>query len=1548
MPRRSADPKAELIAKAAARASGKKGTGAPPKESAEQFLKQYYRHVAFEDLSERSETDLWGAAVSHYRLAASRLPGVASVRVFTPTVAEHGWSAAGHTVVEVVTDDMPFLVDSVTMELHAENRGVHLVVHPQLLVRRTMTGELTEVIDDESYVVGGEHDVRRESWMHVEVDRDNDHAQIETTVERLRGVLSDVRESVEDWDKMRQQVLDVVSKLEQSPPPSIPEQEVAQGVDLLSWLADDHFTFLGYREYRLGEVDGEDVLRAVPGTGLGILRADQPAGDHGKMPALVRERAREKTLLLLTKANSTSTVHRPVHLDYIGVKTFDESGEVVGERRFLGLYSSAAYTESLTRIPLLREKAYGVLEAAGVERESHTGKALMDVLENYPRDELFQTPAEELQRIAMEVLQTRERRRVRLFVRLDPYHRFLSCLVYLPRDRYNTSVRERISEILLAELGGTSIEYTARVSESMLARVHFVVRPDKGETIDSDVDLADVEKKLAEAARSWTDDFVAAVREEYGESKGPALVRRYSDAWPEAYKEDYSPKTGAADIGELESIEGEEGIGLSFYRPTDCGEREARLKIYRIGGPLSLSNVLPILASMGVEVVDEWPYTLEGLDRETHIYDFGLRHTRPVPWEARQLVQDALAAVWDARNEADGFNALVIDAGLDWRQVTVLRAYAKYMRQGRTPFAQDYIESALLQNAEITRHLLDLFESRFDPDFAGDREQAAQQVEEQLGKALDAVVSLDQDRILRSYLTAIKATLRTNFYQGDEEGRPKPYLSIKLDPSAIPDLPEPRPKYEIFVYSPRVEGVHLRFGDVARGGLRWSDRRDDFRTEVLGLVKAQMVKNTVIVPVGAKGGFFPKQLPDPSEDREAWMEEGKACYRTFISGLLDITDNLVDGEARPPERVVRHDGDDTYLVVAADKGTATFSDIANGIAKDYGFWLGDAFASGGSVGYDHKAMGITARGAWESVKRHFREMGVDCQSEDFTCVGVGDMSGDVFGNGMLLSRHTRLVAAFDHRDIFVDPDPDPEASYEERRRLFEQPRSSWQDYDESTISAGGGVWPRTSKKIPVSDEMRSALSIEGDQQSMTPQELIRAILLSDVDLLWNGGIGTYVKAGSETHADAGDKANDGIRVDGAQLRVRVVGEGGNLGLTQLGRIEYAREGCGGSGGQDQHRLHRQLGRGGHLRPRGQHQDPAGPGGPRRRPHREAAQQAAAGDDRRRHRAGAHRQLRAERRAVDGHDAGRRAGPRARGLDAAPGARWLPRPGAGVPARQRGDGRAHRRRRGPVGAGAGGAAGLHQDRDRRRAARHRPAGRPLPEQRPEGVLPRGDARALRRAGRGPPAASRDRGDQRGQRADQRRGDHLLPPALQRGRRDGGRAGDGQLRCPRHLRVASLRRHRLRLRQPDRRRHPAHHAAADAHAGRAGHALVAAQPSRADRRGRHGEALPRHGDRPDGAAARSGVRAAARAVRAAARRDAGRRRAAGAGRAGRDPAAEHPAAGAGRHRTARRLRPATGAADPPAAGGAAAPGLAQRADPRPAAAGPLADHGPRRAA
>ncbi len=1101
------------------------------------------------------------AVVSHYQLAVQRHQGTANVRVTTPIEEQDGWTASRHTVVEIVTDDMPFLVDSVLMVMNEQGVGTHLVVHPQLLVRRDLNGTLLEFLDEVAH--DGAHDVFRESWMHVEVDRETDPEDLAAIEDALRNVLVDVRESVEDWEKMHAQALEIIGELAHNPPPLDP-LEVQEGRALLEWLAQDHYTFLGYREYRLDEIDGEDVLRAVPGTGLGILRSDQDMSESfGKLPPLVRANARRKFLLNLAKANSRSTVHRAAYLDYVGVKTFDENGEVTGERRFLGLFASTAYTESLIRIPVLRRKARQVIDASGFDSRSHTGKALMDVLENYPRDELFQMSAEELLPIALAVLQTRDRRQLKLFVRHDQYARFLSCLVFLPRDRYNTRVRERMSAILTEGLGGESVEYTVRITESHLARLHFVVRPPKGQLVPEDIDVAGLELRLIEAARSWRDEFVKAIIDAFGEEEGVRLFRQYADAFPEAYKEDYDPQTGAEDLARFEAIEGEEGVSLSYYHEPGADPFDARLKIFRVGEVLSLSRVLPVLSTMGVEVIDERPYDVEGLPRTSHLYDFGLRHTRALPEGGRELFQDAVAAVWEGRNEPDGFNGLVLAVGLTWREATLLRAYAKYMRQGGTPFAHDYIEDALKSNIDITRMLVTLFETRFDPalfvdDLEG-RAAAVDQIEAKLLATLDEVVSLDHDRILRSYLTHIKATLRTNYYQPAEDGLPKAYISFKLEPRAIPDLPEPRPLYEIFVYSPRVEGVHLRFGPVARGGLRWSDRRDDFRTEVLGLVKAQMVKNAVIVPVGSKGGFFCKQLPDPSM-RDAWLAEGVDCYKMFVSGMLDVTDNLINGEVVHPGSVVCHDGDDSYLVVAADKGTATFSDIANGIAKEYGYWLGDAFASGGSVGYDHKVMGITARGAWESVQRHFREMDIDCQTQDFTCVGIGDMSGDVFGNGMLLSEHIKLVAAFDHRDIFLDPDPDPATSFAERRRMFDLPRSSWQDYDKSLISEGGGVYSRKAKSIPIDDRVREVLGIAAEVTRMSPQELMKAILLAPVDLLWNGGIGTYVKAETESHADVGDKANDGIRVNGNELRVRSVGEGGNLGLTQRGRIEFAMAG----------------------------------------------------------------------------------------------------------------------------------------------------------------------------------------------------------------------------------------------------------------------------------------------------------------------------------------------------------------------------------------------------
>ncbi|NKI39686.1 NAD-glutamate dehydrogenase [Streptomyces physcomitrii] len=1139
------------------------------------FLQRYYLHTAAEDFVGRDPDDVFGAAFSHLRLAENRPQGTANVRVHTPTVEENGWTCS-HSVVEVVTDDMPFLVDSVTNELTRQHRGIHVVIHPQVVVRRDVTGRLLEVLTSATAGDRGTlpHDALIESWIHVETDRETDRSDLKQITADLLRVLSDAREAVEDWEKMREAALRIAEDLPGEPTADdLPAQEVEEARELLRWLAADHFTFLGYREY---ELRGDDSLAAVPGTGLGILRADphHSGEEHpvspsfSRLPADARAKAREHKLLVLTKANSRSTVHRPSYLDYVGVKKFDAEGNVVGERRFLGLFSSAAYTESVRRVPVIRRKVEEVLRGAGFSPNSHDGRDLLQILETYPRDELFQTPPDELRAIVTSVLYLQERRRLRLYLRKDEYGRYYSALVYLPRDRYTTGVRLRIIDILKEELGGTSVDFTAWNTESVLSRLHFVIRVPTGTELPqlSDADKDRIEARLVEAARSWQDAFTEALYAELGEERGAELARRYASAFPEGYKADHSPRSGVADLVHLEAIQsGAKDFALSLYEPVGAQPGERRFKIYRAGGQVSLSAVLPVLQRLGVEVTDERPYELRCADRpNAWIYDFGLRMPKaPGPGgdylgdDGRDRFQEAFEATWKGHAENDGFNSLVLRAGLSWRQAVVLRAYAKYLRQAGSTFSQDYMEDTLQNNVHTTRLLVSLFEARMSPDHQRAGTELTDGLLEELDGALDQVASLDEDRILRSFLTVIKATLRTNFFQETEGGSPHDYVSMKFDPQAIPDLPAPRPAYEIWVYSPRVEGVHLRFGKVARGGLRWSDRREDFRTEILGLVKAQMVKNTVIVPVGAKGGFVAKQLPDPSEDRDAWLAEGIACYRTFISALLDITDNLVAGEVVPPADVVRHDEDDTYLVVAADKGTATFSDIANEVAESYDFWLGDAFASGGSAGYDHKGMGITARGAWESVKRHFRELGHDSQTEDFTAVGVGDMSGDVFGNGMLLSEHIRLVAAFDHRHIFIDPKPDAAVSYAERRRLFELPRSSWADYNTELLSAGGGIFPRSAKAIQLNSHVREALGIEKGVAKMTPADLMRAILQAPVDLLWNGGIGTYVKSSQESNADVGDKANDAIRVDGADLRAKVVGEGGNLGLTQLGRIEFA-------------------------------------------------------------------------------------------------------------------------------------------------------------------------------------------------------------------------------------------------------------------------------------------------------------------------------------------------------------------------------------------------------
>jgi glutamate dehydrogenase len=1156
------------------------------------FLSRYFLHVADEDLCERDPVDVAGCGLSHRQLAAHRLDGTANVRVYTPTVDEHGWST-GHTVIEIVTDDMPFLVDSVTAELSRQERAIHLVVHPTFVVRRDVQGHLVDVLDLSAAALptgrrdpSWPDDARVESWMHLEIDRETDEEEVEALTAALRGVLNDVRVAVEDWPKMREAARAVAREMVERPPVGL-EDEAAEAHRLLNWLADDNFTFLGYREYDLSEVGGEDVLKAVTGSGLGILRYDQKhtSDSFGRLRGKARAKARERRVLVLTKANSRSTVHRPAYLDYVGVKAFDADGNVVGERRFLGLLTSAAYTESVRRVPVLDAKVDAVLARSGFAPDSHSGKDLLTILETYPRDELFQTDVADLFETVMSVLHLQERRRTRLFLRRDEYGRFMSALVFLPRDRYTTQVRLRMEQVLRDAFDAESVDFTTRVSESVLARLHFVLRVAPGREVP-DVDQAALEARLVEACRTWEEDLAEALRTEVGEEEAVRIMRTWGGSFPEAYKEDFPARVAVGDLRRIEALTSavdeaslDLAMSTNLYEPVGAASDERRFKLFRCAR-LSLTAVLPYFRNLGVEVVDERPYQLQrGNGAVAYVYDFGLRFpSRIAPEAARAMFTDAFAAAWEGRSESDGLDQLVLRAGLSWRQVVILRAYAKYLRQTGSTFSQDYIERCLVANVAITRMLVRLFEARFVPRgghgpggaHAGDRAETVDALVEEVRGALDDVASLDHDRILRSFLGMITSTLRTNFYQSADDGQPKRYASFKIDPKRVPDLPEPRPAFEIWVYSPTVEGVHLRFGAVARGGLRWSDRQEDFRTEVLGLVKAQMVKNAVIVPTGAKGGFVAKALPDPAVDRDAWLAEGIRSYQTFVRGLLDVTDNLVpDATAaggrrvQPPPDVVRHDGDDPYLVVAADKGTASFSDIANAVSAEYGFWLGDAFASGGSAGYDHKAMAITARGAWESVSRHFREVGVDTQSQDFTVVGIGDMSGDVFGNGMLLSEHIRLVAAFDHRHLFLDPDPDPVASFAERRRLFAMPRSSWADYDVSLISQGGGVYPRTAKSVPISPQVARVLGLptgtggSDDVSQLTPAELMRAVLTAPADLLWNGGIGTYVKAATETHADVGDKANDAIRVDGAQLRVRVVGEGGNLGLTQRGRIEAA-------------------------------------------------------------------------------------------------------------------------------------------------------------------------------------------------------------------------------------------------------------------------------------------------------------------------------------------------------------------------------------------------------
>ena len=1153
------------------------------------FASAFYKRMEGDEFKLHSADDWAVLAAGMLEFARTRKPGKANVRVFNPTLKADGWESA-HTVLQIVNDDMPFLVDTVTLALAEQGVGVHVLGHPVIAISRDKVGKLNGV---------GEGAL--ESVMLLEIDR-QPAAELDAVAKRVSEALDEVRAIVKDWEPMQAKALALAEDLgKRALPVSQASREEAQ--EFLRWAADNHFTFFGYREYKVEKQGKEEVLVAQNGTGLGLMRGKDTSVARpvkGLAAQGLNTSGSLDDALILTKTNARSRIHRGGYMDYIGVLEFDAKGKIIGEQRFLGLFTSSAYNRRPWEIPLVRQRYEGVMQRSGLSLSSHSGKALRHILESLPREELFQSSQDELFRTAIGVLGLQERVRSRMFLRRDKFSRFISALVFLPRERFNTDVRLRIENLLKDALQGEHVDASVVLGDSPLAQVHLIVRPKAGQSLE--LDTEGLEKRLAHVLRNWQDDLREALVASHGETEGLRIAARIGKALPAGYIEDSSAEIAAADVAQLDALTGPEDLRLSLQSIRRDDVDGLRLKLYRQLEDIPLSDVLPMMENMGLRVVAERPYRLVVDDAPVYVQDFEVESTVPGidAAAANAGFSDAFARVWRGDAENDGFNRLVLAAGLDWRQVSMLRGYCKYLLQIGVPFSQSYVEGTFSRYPLLARLIVELFEARFDPAPAvdaaaldaqlaqfkalaggdaatvklldgvvkarkGSRDARMALVHEVLVKLLDGVSSLDEDRILRSFIGVIEATLRTSYYMQRKDGLradggPADYISFKFDAAKVPDLPKPRPYREIFVCGPRVEGTHLRFGPVARGGLRWSDRREDFRTEVLGLVKAQMVKNTVIVPVGSKGGFFAKQLPDPSVDRDAWFAEGVASYKRFINGLLDITDNIVNDKIVPPLGVVRHDQDDPYLVVAADKGTATFSDTANGIARAHGFWLDDAFASGGSVGYDHKGMGITARGAWESVKRHFRALGRDSQKQDFTVVGIGDMSGDVFGNGMLLSEHIRLVCAFDHRHIFLDPNPVAASSFKERARMFTVPRSSWADYDSKLISKGGGIYPRSLKSIEITPQVREVLGIDASIKAMTPTDLINAALKAPVDLLWNGGIGTYVKSSTESNADVGDRANNGLRVNGGELRCKVVGEGGNLGMTQLGRIEAAQAG----------------------------------------------------------------------------------------------------------------------------------------------------------------------------------------------------------------------------------------------------------------------------------------------------------------------------------------------------------------------------------------------------
>ena len=1109
------------------------------------FFDALYAHAAPEDVNRYTPQALSALAKLILARVAVHRKGESDIALFTPRDEDPAYDE-NDTLLVTVNDDMPFLFDSLIAEVTSAGGRLRAVFHP--IIERD--GEPVSVIALVLEPVVSE--VSRHAIVHG-----------------AKATLAQVRVAVRDWRPMAARAKEAIAELK-AHPPKISAEELNENIAFLEWLGDNHFTFLGARDYRF-DPKGEGALEPIAESGLGVLadadaRVIRRGPDRSAITPQVRAYLTQPSPLIITKSNERSLVHRRVHMDYVGIKRFDESGRLTGERRFVGLFTSGAYSRRPEDIPLLRRKVAHVLARANLPPASHDGKALSNILNTYPRDELFQISEDDLFATAQGILRLGERPTVRVFLRFDRFDRFVSALVFVPRDRYDTHARERIHQILAHAFNGRMSSSSPTIDESVLARVHYIVGRNEGAR--PHVSVKQLEDEIRAAIRTWDDGFVEALERVHGETKGLKLLQERQAHFSPGYRGVFSPIEAVHDLDEIADLaqtSDDMRLRARVYRKKADAHNVLRIKLYILGEVMPLSASLPVFENLGLKVIaeDSFNVTLktgDGWSHEAAVLDFLMERADEGAAEleeVKEALEEAFHAVVYGRAESDGFNKLVLTAGLRWRDVTILRAIAKFLRQAGFSFSQDYVEQALTRNPDLARLLVEQFHALNDPNGTSTPDHA-QMIAQRIDAALNDVQSLDDDRIIRRLRNVVANTLRTNFYQHDEDGKPKTYVAIKLDSQKLDELPPPRPHVEIFVYSPQVEGVHLRFGKVARGGIRWSDRREDFRTEILGLVKAQQVKNAVIVPVGAKGGFYPKQIP-PNTAREVVQEAGIASYKVLINALLDLTDNLnPDGSIVPPQDVVRHDDDDPYLVVAADKGTATFSDIANDIAERRGFWLGDAFASGGSHGYDHKKMGITAKGAWEAVKRHFRELGRDIQNQPFTVIGVGDMSGDVFGNGMLLSKQTRLLAAFDHRHIFLDPDPNPAASWAERKRLFDLPRSSWADYDKSLISQGGGVFARSLKEIALTDEIKKLAGVTVDK--LSPAELIKVLLKSDIDLLFFGGIGTFIKSSSQSNADVGDRANDSVRVNGSEVRAKVVGEGANLGATQPGRIEYARKG----------------------------------------------------------------------------------------------------------------------------------------------------------------------------------------------------------------------------------------------------------------------------------------------------------------------------------------------------------------------------------------------------